>query len=114
MLAEIDASEIPTLLVFNKLDRIENTAALKVRYPDAVFVSAATGENTADLVERVSAALRGKSKLFNLFLDWSDGSTLAELHRVAQVNEVESRDDGMAIEALIDERDIPRFEAFIQ
>ncbi len=113
VLTEIGAGEIPTLLVFNKIDKAESTTALAARYPDAVFVSAETGENTDILVERVAEALRGQSKLYKLFLDWSDGSVLAELHRVAKVNEVESEDEGMIIEALIDDRDIPRFETFI-
>ena len=114
VLTEIGAGEIPTLLVFNKLDKIENKTQLSNRYPDAIFVSAVTGESTVTLIERVTAALRGQSKLYTLCLDWADGSTLAELHRVAQVNEVDSRDEGMVIEALIDDKDIPRFETYIQ
>ncbi len=54
-LKEIHAADKPTLLVFNKVDKLSPTEieALKRRYPDAVLVSALSGEGLEDLRQRI-------------------------------------------------------------
>jgi GTPase len=56
VLDEIGASEIPTLLVLNKADRVKDPArlqALRLMYPDALLVSSKDAED----VQRVHAAI---------------------------------------------------------
>jgi GTPase len=53
VLSEIGATELPRLLVFNKIDRIdvEERKRLANRHPDGVLVSAATGEGIDALLQ---------------------------------------------------------------
>jgi GTP-binding protein HflX len=55
VLAEVGASGVPSLLVMNKQDRLEPgaIAALKVEYPDAVFLSTRNKEDVKALRERM-------------------------------------------------------------
>lgn len=63
VLAELDCAEIPALIVLNKLDALENIAELAVlraQLPEAVEISARTGEGLPDLCDRVLAAMRDR------------------------------------------------------
>jgi GTPase len=55
VLAEVGATDIPSLLVLNKQDRLgpEALASLKAEYPDAVFVSTRSKEDVKALRERM-------------------------------------------------------------
>jgi GTP-binding protein HflX len=61
VLAEIGAAEVPRLLVFNKIDRIEHAAAVE-RDPygtiRAVFLSAATGDGVELLRQAIAERVR--------------------------------------------------------
>src|SRR5205823_6819916 len=62
VLGEIGASQIPSILAFNKRDLVSDADAdvLAARHPGAVFISAARGDGLDDLLatlgERVAAA----------------------------------------------------------
>src|SRR5438067_3052323 len=58
-LAEIGAGDRPRLLVFNKIDLLdqERVEELRLHLPDAVPLSAATGEGLEELRERIEAEL---------------------------------------------------------
>ena len=59
VLAEIDATKVPEIIVVNKLDAADPVTIARLRHalPGASFVSARTGEGIAALRERVAAAL---------------------------------------------------------
>ena len=60
VLTEIGGEELPIVLVFNKIDRLDPLGRRRLanRFPDAQLVSAATGEGLDDLRERGRDALR--------------------------------------------------------
>jgi GTP-binding protein HflX len=55
VLAEVGASDVPSLLVMNKQDRLETgaLASLKAEYPGAVFLSTRSKEDVKALRERI-------------------------------------------------------------
>lgn len=59
VLEEIDAHGVPQLLVFNKMDRVKGSYVEKVGrdYPEARFISAATGENIPELLHEIDERL---------------------------------------------------------
>lgn len=66
VLGQINASDIPTILVFNKIDRFENDSSgelnrLKLLYPDAVFISVKTGEGIEELINRLEAEVQSRT-----------------------------------------------------
>ena len=55
ILKEIDADKIPSLLVFNKIDKVNSKRLdnLKIKYKDAVFISALKKAGISDLYSRI-------------------------------------------------------------
>ncbi len=82
VLEEIHAADSPRVLVLNKADALteERRAALAFRHPDAVLVSAMTGEGLEDLRERVSAEFERTLRDVALLVPYSEGGTLSDLH----------------------------------
>lgn len=60
VIKELDLGEKPVLLVFNKLDQVENSAVvekMQERYPEALFISAEAGLRLWELIERLEKLL---------------------------------------------------------
>ncbi len=85
VLEEIHAADSPRVLVLNKADALdaERRAELAFRHPDAVLVSAVTGEGLEDLRERIAAEFERTLTDVALLVPYSEGGTLSDLHDVA-------------------------------
>ncbi len=97
VLKELDIEEKDTLLVLNKIDQIESSEVLaKIvdRYPNAIQVSAKTGEGLPPLVEAVGEALGREFLDIEVDVDPSNGKLLAYL---AAKGEVLSREFGESV-----------------
>ena len=85
VLEEIHAADSPRVLVLNKADMLdeERRSALAFRHPDAVLVSAVTGEGLEELRERISTEFEATLRDVALLVPYSEGGTLSDLHDVA-------------------------------
>jgi GTPase len=85
VLDEIGAGDQPRLLVLNKADALDDERRLDagLRHPDAVLVSALTGEGIDELTERIQGEFERSLADVELLLPFSEGARLAELHEVA-------------------------------
>jgi GTP-binding protein HflX len=102
VLDEIGAGEQPRLLVLNKADALDEERRLDVglRHPDAVLVSALTGEGIDELGERIQQEFERSLADVELLLPYSEGARLAELHDVAgDLMEREDTADGVVVRA---------------
>jgi GTP-binding protein HflX len=90
VIKQLDAFGKQTLIVFNKIDNLENRDSAKTyveRFPGSVAISARTGEGVSNLVQALEIAL-GSWRLRSQFRIPSDQSALfAEIHRVGHVLE---------------------------
>src|SRR4051812_30846734 len=71
VLDEIGAKAVPRLLVFNKIDRGGDEAALRAKYPDCIVMSAKREDDIARLREAISAFFQKDLVEAELFLPWS-------------------------------------------
>jgi GTP-binding protein HflX len=97
VLAEIGAGGKPTLMVFNKMDRLNEHAdgigaggvgtlnRLKERHQNAVTISATTGEGIASLLAEIGTQLRPKREFLELRVPHEQAAVIARLHKVGQV-----------------------------
>jgi GTP-binding protein HflX len=101
VLAEIVPEEQPRLLVLNKADAIDDDRRreLEFRHPDAVLVSALTGEGLHALGERIAAEFERTLRDVELLVPFSEGGTLSELHAVAGDLEREDTEEGVRVTA---------------
>jgi len=90
VLDEIGARGKPTLMVFNKIDRIgsaELVLRFREHFPHAVAVSAKTGEGVSELLAELGTSLRPIREFVQLEVPHSESAVIARLHQTAQVVE---------------------------
>jgi GTP-binding protein HflX len=99
VLHEISADEAPRLLVLAKADQLdsERRTELSHRHPDAVLVSAASGEGIELLVERIATEFSRRLGEVELLFPYHEGARLAELHELAGDLEREDTPDGVRV-----------------
>src|SRR5438477_2322327 len=71
VLAEIGAQDVPRLVVFNKIDRGGDEAALRAKYPGCIVMSAKREGDVARLREAIVAFFQRGLVEAELFLPWS-------------------------------------------
>jgi GTP-binding protein HflX len=89
VLAELRADGHPTLLVLNKVDSIEDAAALTIlrgSHPRGLLVSARTGAGLEELRQQVDRRMRGEQRRMTLSVPARDGKALGFLERFADVH----------------------------
>jgi GTP-binding protein HflX len=112
VLEDIDALEIPQLLVLNKVDRIDEVARrrLRNRFPDAVQVSALTGEGLDDLKTRVAEFFADRYVDVRLLLPHDRGGELSALYETgAPITSREDSPEGVLVSARLPQRLVERF-----
>jgi GTP-binding protein HflX len=85
VLDEIGAQAVPRLLVFNKIDRGGDEAALRARYPDCIVISARRAGDVATLREAIGAFFRQRRIEAELFLSWSEQKRRGEIFASCEV-----------------------------
>jgi GTPase len=110
VIRELDAYGKQTLIVFNKIDTLENrdlAEAYVKRFPGSVAISARRGEGVAELVQALQGTL-GSWRLRSRFrIPVSESALIPEIHRVGHVLELRYEGD----EALIVAHVPPHLEA---
>jgi len=113
-LAEIGAGDRPRLLVFNKIDLLDPAPReeLRLHHPDAVLVSAHTGEGLEELGGRIEAALHHFLRRVELLVPYAEGASLAELHELAGEVSRQDTPEGVRVRAILPARLAARFARF--
>ncbi|MCH8526258.1 MAG: GTPase HflX [Kiritimatiellae bacterium] len=107
VLQELGADQKRIITVFNKLDvpgAAAARAAVQLHHPDAVFVSAVTGEGLDRLQERMADLLADQIRHLKLILPHSRSDLVARLHEHAHVNHCAYEDDGVHVDATVPRR----------
>ena len=97
VLVEIEADEVPELVVYNKSDLGPAAARLAERSEGSVAVSAATGEGVDELLGAIGDRMRRVGSEVELVVPWDRGDVLAGVHRRgpgARIHRHRARDEG--------------------
>jgi GTPase len=116
VLADIGAAEIPRELVLNKLDAVDplRRRRLANRYPEALLISARTGEGLDAVRERVAARLGDRFEPVRLLVPYTDGRVLTELYALgAPIEERIDRPEGVHVRARLPRSEIARFGPYL-
>jgi GTP-binding protein HflX len=110
VLQELELHERPVLLVFNKIDMLDepNLLALQERIAtdgqEAVFVTTMSDEGTDPLRRALQGAVRARRPLAEIHLSHSDGKLLAEIHEYGEVLDQRTIGDSLVLRARVGER----------
>jgi GTP-binding protein HflX len=116
VLHEIGADELPTELVVNKIDAVDplHRRRLANRYPDALQVSALTGEGLDDLRARIAERFAERYESVRLLLPYEEGGKLNELYALgAPIEQREDTTEGVLVVARLPRREIHRFARYL-
>ena len=115
VLRDIDAGEIPELIVFTKTDTAdpEVLTDLALAYPEALTVSARTGDGIDALLDEIGRQLRALSQVVELSIPYDRGDVLAALHREGDVLVVVHEDSGTRVQARLPDAVTSRFAALV-
>lgn len=115
VLGDIGAGERPRLLVLNKIDRLEQADrdALRFRHPEAVQVSAATGEGLELLIDVIERAFAERAQELALVIPYSEGRLITDLYRLDAELQREDAADGVHITARIPHERVAHFSRFL-
>ena len=94
-------ADLPELIVFNKAD-IGGTEPAFVDYPNAVQISAKTGEGVEKMMSKLSDMLRSKLDVYELLIPLTRGDLIAQVHREAQVLIEDVQGDTLVMRARLD------------
>jgi GTP-binding protein HflX len=116
VLAEIGAKELASELVLNKVDAVDplRRRRLANRFPDALQISALTGEGLDPLRERIAGRFAGRFEPVRLLVPYEDGRVLTELYTLgAPIVERVDRADGVLLLARLSKSDVRRFAPYL-
>jgi len=130
VLAEIGAGGKPTIMVLNKLDRLDPDGMgagghpggngangvlnrLQENHPHAVAISATTGEGIPSLLAEIGSQLRPKREFLELRVPHGQSAVIARLHQVGQVIESSYRGPKARFKVRIPPQHHDEFAAFI-
>ena len=116
VLHDIGADDLPLELVLNKIDAVDPSRRRRLEnvFPDAVQVSALTGEGLGALRERIAERFSDRFEAVRLFLPYADGGKLAELYSLgAPIEEREDQPDGVLVRARLPRRELRRFARYL-
>jgi len=111
ILAEIGADDKPRLLVLNKIDLLdpEERAEARIAHPDAVPVSAVTGEGLEELKAAIELTFEETMMPVELLVPYAEGARLHDLHEVAGKVEREDGPEGVLVRTRLPMGEFHRF-----
>jgi GTP-binding protein HflX len=113
VLRDLDAGDIPELMVANKLDVADPEALVTLKGMGALPVSATTGEGTEEFLETLAERLRALNAVVELSVPYERGDILAALHREGEVLVEVHDDQATRVRARLPKGGVDRFREFL-
>ena len=110
VLSELGVAESPTMLVFNKSDLVEHETRgyLENQYPEAVWISAQTGQGLEDLQWAIYNHLEGDRITLNVQIPQHEGKLLSELYRIGEILHTDYQGNDILLEIKLSQQNAQR------
>jgi len=115
VISEVGASDVPEIVVFNKVDSVDAGMVLQLRgvESDALFVSAYTGEGIEALLARIDDVLPKPSTKLSVTIPFDRGELVARLHNEAIIESTHYDEAGTSLEVVVDDQLAATLEEFV-
>jgi GTP-binding protein HflX len=116
VLAEIGADDLPRELVLNKIDAVDplRRRRLANRFPDALEVSALTGEGLDELRARIGERFADRFEDVRLLVPYEEGGKLAELYALGgPIQERADTEEGVLVRARLPHSEVARWAPYL-
>ncbi|MBP5313875.1 MAG: GTPase HflX [Eggerthellaceae bacterium] len=113
-LQQIKAQNIPQIMVFNKVDLLneEQRLALGKRYPDSVMISAKTKEGIDDLVKRLVMASAALDTYMEVVIPYDKGHICSQIHQSCKITQEWHDEKGTHFMMHVPARLVSKFENY--
>lgn len=113
VLDEIGAGDVPSTLVMNKVDRLdaETLARLRVRLPDAWFVSAHDPTDVSTIRDRIITIFESTYVEQEIVIPYDRQAVLSEMHDSGRVADERYEDTGITVTYRAEPETIARFRS---
>lgn len=98
-------AETRELLVFNKVDLLTGKSEIKFlkhEFPEALFISALTGEGMTELIKKTELMLSSAGMRMKIYLPYREGKLYAMLQERARIDCLEYRSDYLELTVIVD------------
>ncbi|KAJ9567597.1 hypothetical protein OSB04_003563 [Centaurea solstitialis] len=102
VLSELDASSIPKLMVWNKVDKAKNPEELKLKAKnlvDTICISALNGSGLDEFCDAVQEKLKDTMVWVEALVPFDKGELLSTIHKVGMVERTEYTENGTLVRA---------------
>jgi GTP-binding protein HflX len=107
VLAELGADKRPMIVVFNKIDKVEDPAglaALRRHFPEAIFLSVHTGQGMEMLIERMGEMVAAGVTTREYRIPQRESGLIARIHREGRILETRYEGDDVCLLATVPKR----------
>ena len=103
VIGEVGASDIPELIVFNKIDLADETMRLALRglEPTSIFVSARSGEGIEELQDLLARLIPEPNVKVTVVVPYSRGDLVSRIHLNSRILSLEYIEEGTKITAMV-------------
>lgn len=103
VIAEVDAGHIAELIVFNKIDLVDDSTRLVLRglEPGCVLVSARSGEGLDELTARIAALLPEPNVEIEVLIPYNRGELVSRLHLNSRISSLSYEEHGTRVKAKV-------------
>jgi GTP-binding protein HflX len=116
VLEEIGASEVPTLLLMNKVDRVDEQtlADVRRRFPKAEFVSAHRPDDVLAIRARIVEFFEARYVTAELTVPYAQQRLISDMHESGRVLEERYEQDGVVVRLSADPETVARLRAELE
>ena len=103
VVGEVGASNVLELVVFNKIDLVDETTRMALRglEPGAIEVSARSGEGMDELLAKIAELLPEPNVRVRVVIPYSRGDLVSRIHLNSKIDELEYVEEGTRIFAMV-------------
>jgi GTP-binding protein HflX len=116
-LAGLGVVDLPVIAALNKIDRLEEPAAVNgwlAEFPDSVAISAAQGTGLELLLERIEGVLGAAEVYVTVLVPYAHGELAALFHEQGTVLKASHNKQGTVLEGYLPRRWLDRFRAHLR
>lgn len=103
VISEVDAGRVPELVVFNKIDLVDEATRVALRglEPNSVSVSSRTGEGLEELLSAIARLIPEPNVRVHVLVPYSRGDLVSKVHLGSRILSLEYQENGTEITAMV-------------
>ena len=115
VIGDVGARDIPEIVAFNKADLIDDTQRMVLvgLAPDAVFVSARTGEGIPELLQAIEVRLPEPDVELTVVVPYDRGDLVSHLHDAGSVESVDYVEAGTRLRVRVFQRQVAELDPYV-